>query len=790
MPIPVNIEGVGKVNFPDDYTPDRIKFAIENDILPRVKAEGPKPEKPSGLVRLGRGFADVTEGLGQAARYVGEKAGIVPEGTTAAYTKERSEEIANYERGRGKDAGIDWLRMGGNVAGTAPAMLIPGGAAASLGGRVAAGAAQGAVASGALFTPEGESKAGQVATGLLFGGAVPVAVQGAKRAGGALLDRIRPNVSVTVNPQQAQALTGEITLKLQQQGVDFGRLTADVQKSLVDDAQRALTAGGTLDDAMLANKALIESVGAKSTRASVTRNPKDWQTEKNLRGITGVGEPIAARESENAASMVDYLSRLRGQTGGKAGTPLEAGESAVKAIQAQDAAKETVVDKLYEAYRASGAQDAHVPDTKIAEALGKVSDEIGTENIPSAVLSRMKEFGFLGGTRTKLMTVNEADKLNRLINNNNPGHGPQSLALGRLKSALNESLLDIPVESGGAKAGVQNLSTREMNPAMSHLRIADENLAKGKGSVTPNAPVDVEYNTSTGKYQLVDGYHRYLAARGGSIANALEQAKQGIFPDMSANVKLVKSEASGGFERTVPVEGAADSLLKARAAAAQRFAEQRAGKGITAAVDDVSPDRFVKRFVYDADVRDVKAMWGELGKSPQGTQAKADVKGHLLDNLLMKATRATNVDDVAGKPFSGVVFGKALDAIPPEKLHILFTPTELESLRTLQRASKLLTEEVPFSDVNHSKTAAALSNLLLKVGQTPLIGKLLSPIIGTGKIGMDWVKSAGERKQVAEILLGKAGNAPVKGPLRLPPPNDLERVLPGALAGAGAGTND
>lgn len=42
MPIRVEINGIDKpVYFPDDYTPDRIKFAIENDILPRIKAAEP-----------------------------------------------------------------------------------------------------------------------------------------------------------------------------------------------------------------------------------------------------------------------------------------------------------------------------------------------------------------------------------------------------------------------------------------------------------------------------------------------------------------------------------------------------------------------------------------------------------------------------------------------------------------------------------------------------------------------------------------------------------------------------
>jgi hypothetical protein len=58
-------------------------------------------------------------------------------------------------------------------------------------------------------------------------------------------------------------------------------------------------------------------------------------------------------------------------------------------------------------------------------------------------MNRLKEFGLMGSKQTKLLTVNEADKLNRLINNNNPGNGPASLALGRIKGAVNEALLEV-----------------------------------------------------------------------------------------------------------------------------------------------------------------------------------------------------------------------------------------------------------------------------------------------------------------------------------------------------------
>lgn len=670
--------GTYEVEAPNTASPDDVMRFVQSNIAkpanPQVSAfdaQIRKDMKPNALERLGRGFADVTQGVKQLGLNAGEAVGLVEPGAADLYTNEKTAEAELYERGRGSNAGMDWMRLAGNVAATLPAAAGPGGAAASLGTRVASGAVSGAGASASLFTPEGESKIEQTLLGAGFGAAAPAVITGIKRAFTSLVNRPQ----LVALPQLEQTLT----LELQKHGVDFNRLTSDVKQSLLDDAKRALEVGGKLDSAALERKAVIESVGAKPTAASVTRDPRAWQTEKNLRGIQGVGDEIVKREQVNAQAMIDYLGKLKAQSGGRAATALEAGESAVNAIRAQDAAKKQVVDQLYDAYRGMGAQDTPVPDTRIAETLGRVLDEFGAENIPPAVLNRLKAFGFMDGQRTKLLTINEADKLNRLINNNNPGRGtPGARVLHEIKQALDESLLDIPEQ------------------------------------------------------------------------------------------------------------GATEALKTARGAAAQRFAEQRAGKGITAAIDDVAPDRFVKRFVLDADVRDVRAMMGELKKSPQGQQAIKDVKGHLFDSLLLKATGSTSADDIAGK-FSGANFSKALDSIAPEKLHQIFTPSEVEALRTLQKASKYLTSEVPFSDVNYSRTTAALANLLQKVGNTPLLGNVVSPIIGVGKIGADWVKDANARKQVAEALLGSAVTG---GGKRAPiAPKPLEKFIPGAGAAAlyGAG---
>jgi len=162
-----------------------------------------------------------------------------------------------------------------------------------------------------------------------------------------------------------------------------------------------------------------------------------------------------------------------------------------------------------------------------------------------------------------------------------------------------------------------------------------------------------------------------------------------------------------------------------------------------------------------ADLRQVKQVMGADGK-----QAWDGLRRQFVDGLLLKATGATSLDDVADKAFSGRNFSKALDAIEPEKLHLLFTPQELGAIRQLQRAAKALTEEVPFSDVNYSRSGSVVTNLLNRVSKTPLLGPLVFTLTG----------------QVKGAMNGTARAAPVP---KLPSPaGPIDSLLPGASAAA------
>lgn len=646
------------VTAPEGATQEQILSYVQSQTQGDPRTGFAKPEQPTLREKAGRGMMDVAQGVKQAGLYLGEKMGIVDPGATAAYTKEKTDEAALYEQGRGKDAGIDWGRIAGNIVATLPVAAIPGGAATSMGARVASGAAQGAAASGAMLTEEGGSKVGQVALGTAAGGATPVVLNSIKNA----LSSMFTKFTAGRGPIDQQ-LRGQITAELRAQGVDTQQLTREVMDSLVEDARHALRIGGKLDPAMLARKADIEAVGATPFRAAVTRNPRDWQQVKNLRGVEGPGDAIVAVEQRNAEALTTRLAQ-----GGGAGTRSEVGQKVLDAVSKKWAETGDDVSAAYQLARASFGSGSDLPRDRFAGAAMKVLDDF-EDVIPAPIQRRLSEFGIdrMGvGQAKKAFTVQEGDELLKLINarykTTTPG-SPEREALNQLRGALKETVLSV-AEGGNESAG---------------------------------------------------------AFRG-----AWQAASQ-RFKEFEA--KPIQSLVRG----SVAVENVPNTLMKSSI----------------------------------ADLRQVKQTL--LSGSPEqigsGREAWDGLRKNVVDGLLLKATGASSVDDVAGKPFSGVRFGKALDAIEPEKLRVIFTPEEVEGLRQLQRAARYLTEEVPFSDVNYSKTGAMIANLMRRIGMTRVAGDIVSTIRG-------------------DLQTQLSGSAAVPVARRALPAAPIEKVIPGAAGAA------
>ena len=434
---------------------------ISNPVAPVAPIPKAMPEPVSPMVSVGQGMMDVYGGAKQ--KYLN----LTDPAAAEKYTQQRNEENAIIEKGRG-DRGFDFARLGGNIA--TPLSLIPMGGAGLL-GRTSMGAGAGGLGGYLNFDPKNttESNLTNAAVGTVAGGALgavlpPVirgviqgAHQGAQSIGNAVGSAWR-SFTQAVSPNIVSNINSKVQITLQNSGIDFAKLPDAVKASVLDDAAQQFTLTGKLDPQMLLRKADIEAVGGAgtATRAQVTRDPYDWTAAQNAQktevNIPAVGRneqtTLTSRYQQQNANTKKYAEALQNQMAAanaeRAGTAFDASTQTIEAIKSKDAAAKVAVDNLYKTFRDMGKGDVSVPDTQIAQTLGKIVDEIGVENIPPAVLSRLKEFGFLSGERTKLLTVTEADKLGRLIGNNNPGHGTAGLVSTQLKRAVDNAILDIP----------------------------------------------------------------------------------------------------------------------------------------------------------------------------------------------------------------------------------------------------------------------------------------------------------------------------------------------------------
>lgn len=402
---------------------------------PRTSIE---PENPSPLVRAGRGFMDIPESV----RYIASGGKRDP-------AEDDDERV--YQQGRGKDAGFDVPRFLANTAGSVPftGPIAAGARVMGVAGplaRAGVGAAQGAIQGVLTHTPEGDSKMAQATIGAGGGAIAPFIAD----AVGSVVSKVAQfgKEAAARFAAKPEAIIAELEPVLASKGIKWGDLSDDVKGGMLMQARRQLSVSGELSPDALARKADLTDLmgpGAGPTRGQVMReDPAQWSWERNTQKLNEIGDPITQRFQAQMQRLRDIAKEAISRTGGQARNDFQAGDSASKAVQEKMAQSKKVVDDLYSVWRETGAGGTEVAPQKLANELGVIADEIGIENIPPVVRARLESFGMAGGKQTKLLTIDEAEKLRKLIGNNDPGHNnpASSMASQRLKRALDESVMD------------------------------------------------------------------------------------------------------------------------------------------------------------------------------------------------------------------------------------------------------------------------------------------------------------------------------------------------------------
>ena len=206
---------------------------------------------------------------------------------------------------------------------------------------------------------------------------------------------------------------------------------------------------------------------------------------------------------------------------------------------------------------------------------------------------------------------------------------------------------------------------------------------------------------------------------------------------------LVKDHLAKEVDETMNALGSVDGMQAseawtgAKGAHASRMQAIESNPALKAAIDDKAPDNAFKKYVLNADERDLVRLVDDLKKTPEGQQNLADLQGETIEHFLTRATQANN------GAFSPAQLNKAINSFGDNRMKALFSPQQIARINDIKQVSDILMQQPLGAHVNHSNTSSALINALVGVagwaGKIPLgIGHLSNVATGgvTGAVNM------------------------------------------------------
>ena len=623
-----------------------------------------------------QGMADPVAGLVQMGANLPGIKSLVGDSVNAGIARKDAEyEAARQSAGR---SGFDAARLVGNVA--APSNVIAAARvpmAATRVGQGFAGAAAGAI--GAALTPEKDAQdfwSKKLQEGSVGGlaGAVLAPVAGAigQRVSQMWNGRGTPppptgtppggwGPAIQV-PPGSHAADASIAEAAAEAGQTIDEIPQSVLYQLRAQAEHALANNTTIDTAAALRKADFEALGQQPLLGQITRDPMQFAREQNLRGIAGVGEPIAARLSGQSLG----LNQTLGVFSNEADEAYGAGVKLAKDLKAFDAKTKAGVDQAYDAARNESGRYVAL-------------DHVGF--------------------------VNEANN---------------ALEAGQWGRWLPEEV-----------RGLLN------------------DIATGKMPLNVNTAVQIDSVLS----EVARGSKKAPA----SAVDAVRKALQNASPADTTGADALKAFAA------------------ARKLAADRFGLHRAIPALDAAASGkVPPDDFVRKFIINGDVKDLRAMADLLKKeAPESyNQARQQIGAELR--------RAAFGENVAGdKPFIQEQFNRRMRQIGTARLQAFFSPEEISTMRTAGRVGAYMQSPPAGSAVNFSNTGSAVANF---VNAMPMPG-IVRSVVGAARNAAQATRNAGDARKAMQATVPTA-------PAPMPPSRNamLNELLLIGSAGAGAST--
>ncbi len=198
-----------------------------------------------------------------------------------------------------------------------------------------------------------------------------------------------------------------------------------------------------------------------------------------------------------------------------------------------------------------------------------------------------------------------------------------------------------------------------------------------------------------------------------SVLSAAQRSAQGA---EKMAIGVVRTALNNAPIEDAAGEGAKKAFDAARTAARGRFKLQELVPALKDAVEgNIAPEKFVDKYVIGGSVDNVRRLTKVL--DPQSRQQVAAQVGDYLNSA------AFGPNPAGDALFTPSRFQKALEALGPEKLVILFGRDGADELTRIARVGGYINSVPGAAAVNTSNTAAALTNVLSKIPGLRSIGQ-------------------------------------------------------------------
>ena len=198
----------------------------------------------------------------------------------------------------------------------------------------------------------------------------------------------------------------------------------------------------------------FQMLGIQPTLGQITRDPTQFAQEPNMRGVSGVGEPLANRFNQQNTQLQQALYGLAGNPA----DAFQAGSALTGSLRNIDNAMSQQVSDAYAAARASSGKNLDVPLTGLAQDYAQVLNDFG-DKVPSGVRNNFNQLGLMGGTQQKTFSIENAENLLKVINSNQSNDPATNAALGTLRNSVKSAILSAD-DQGGVYAPARALAAQ------------------------------------------------------------------------------------------------------------------------------------------------------------------------------------------------------------------------------------------------------------------------------------------------------------------------------------------